>query len=137
MSEVQERFELAKVVLTLGTGDTSLEVVVNRGEHDGLRQGQRFLVFGYGPEITDPDSGKNLGRVELVRGRGEVVHVQPHLATLRSVEKSREGGKKRIIRDTSGLGIFAGRGHVVEEDVGEERAIPFLGVQVGDMAKPI
>jgi hypothetical protein len=137
MSEVQERFELAKVVLTLGSDDSPLEVVVNKGERDGLKPGQRFLVFGYGPEITDPDSGKNLGRVELVRGRGEVVHVQPHLATLRSIEKSREAGKKRIIRDTTGFGMLAGRGHVVEEDLEAERAMPFRDVSVGDMAKPI
>jgi hypothetical protein len=135
MSDVAARTELARVV-HLGDPD-GFEVVISRGARDGLRLGQRFVVFTYGPEVEDPDTGENLGRIELVRGRGEIIHLQDNMATVRSVEKRPSRPSKRVIRDTGMLAIATGRGHVIEEDWPPEEVLPFRHISVGDFAKPV
>ena len=69
MSDVAIAPGLAKVV-RVSNDD---ELVINWGADDGVKRGDVFLVYGQGPLITDPDTGRDLGRLELVRGRGEVV----------------------------------------------------------------
>ena len=129
MDEVTTNADLAKVVHVVDAEFQPFEIVINRGERHGVRKGGRFLVFGIGPEVNDPDTGESLGRVELVRGRGEVIHVQDRLATLRSIEVSSRRGKR--VTKQFGLG-----GPVVEEDIPPDQ-VPFDGVRLGDMARPI
>jgi hypothetical protein len=99
MSDVKAETRLAKVVHIADPGFAPgpLEIVINRGLRQGVKPGDRFLVFGIGPHITDPDTGEDLGQLELVRGRGEVVHVQEHLATICTLERRRTRPAKRII----------------------------------------
>lgn len=135
MSEVAAYTVLPRVVHLVDSG--GFEVAISGGTRDGLKLGQRFLVFAYGPEATDPGSGENLGRIELVRGRGEVVHLQDNMAIIRPVEKRPERARKRVIRETTPLGLALGRGHIVEEDLSDEEPLPFRQIAVGDLAKPI
>lgn len=128
---------MAKVVYLGGSDYDPHELAINRGSRDGIKPGQKYPVFGYGPELSDPDTGENLGRIELVRGRGEVVHVQDHIATIRSIERQPERRGKRVIRDSSIAALVQGRGQVVEEEWPAEEIVPFRNVSVGDLAKPI
>jgi len=131
MDEVSVAADLAKVVHVADTQYLPFEIVINRGKRHGLKEGDRFLVFGIGPHVIDPDTGDSLGRIELVRGRGEVVHVQESLATLRSVEQSRTRRGKRITRQYGSIS-----GPTIEEDIPPE-LMPFEGVAIGDTARPI
>jgi hypothetical protein len=82
MSEVRSETRLAKIVLLVDpdiTNGRPLNVVINHGSRQGVKVGDQFVVFGIGPHIADPDTGEDLGILERVRGRGEVVHVQEHL----------------------------------------------------------
>jgi hypothetical protein len=144
MSDVQTETRLAKVVHIADPGFGTmnfgpLEVVINHGARQGVKVGDRFLVFGIGPRISDPDTGEDLGEIELVRGRGEVVHVQEHLATIRTLERRRLGPPRRIVREAVGaLSMAAGvRGKVIEEELAPEAEVPFEAVCLGDLAKPI
>ena len=98
-----------------------------------------LTVFGEGPHITDPDTGKDLGQLEVVRGRGEVVHIQDQLATIRSIERRRTRPGKRIFREAGGvLSLVSGMpGRVIEEELAPEAEVPFEAVRLGDLAKPI
>jgi hypothetical protein len=138
MSDVKTETRLAKVVHVVDPDSTyaPVEVVINRGARHGVKLGDRFLVFGEGPYITDPDTGKDLGQLELVRGRGEVVHVQEHLATLRTMERRRTRPGKRVYRDGIGR-VIGGISTVVEEEIPAEEELPFEAVRLGDLAKPI
>ncbi len=62
-------------------------VVINAGAFDGIQIGQRFLIYKIGDEIVDPDTEESLGRLEVVKGVGEVTHVQDKIATLQTTEK--------------------------------------------------
>jgi hypothetical protein len=143
MSDLKTETRLAKVVHfasdDYATGP--LEIVINRGSGQGVKAGDRFLVFGIGPHIADPDTGEDLGALELVRGRGEVVHVQEHLATIRTMERRRARPAKRIVREPSRHWMVAGlpgtQGNVIEEELSPELEVPFDSVQLGDLAKPI
>jgi hypothetical protein len=140
MSDVRTETRLAKVVHIADHGFAGpLEVVINRGAHQGVKLGDRFLVFGIGPRIVDPDTREDLGELELVRGRGKVVHVQEHLATLRTTELRRTRPAKRVVREAVGalsLGL-GNRGNVIEEELAPETEMPFEAVRLGDLAKPI
>jgi hypothetical protein len=149
MSEVEVHSRLAKVVHIKRHeyNGAVLEVVINRGAQQGIKLGERFLVFGIGPNITDPDTGEDLGALELVRGQGVVVHVQEHLSTIRSSERRRTRPAKRIIRDPDhdwsrlsgvvGRAYFGSPASVIEEDLAPEEEVPFDSVQLGDLAKPV
>jgi hypothetical protein len=146
MSDAVVQSRLAKVVHVIDPdmAYAPIEVVINRGLADGVKTGDRFLVFGDGPMINDPDTGKELGQLEVVRGRGEVVHVQEHLATIRSIERRRERPAKRVFHEAP-RGVMAGlinnpyprTGPVVEEEFAPEVTIPFQHVRLGDQAKSI
>ena len=141
MNDLATGTRLAKVVHVVDpdAAYAPVEVVLNRGARDGVKLGDRFLVFGEGPHITDPDTGTDLGQLELVRGRGEVVHVQQHLATIRTIARRRTRPAKRITREAVGTLSLAADlpGRVVEEALAAEAEMPFEAVRLGDLAKPI
>jgi hypothetical protein len=145
MSAVKTETKLAKIVHLLDPGFTRgpMEVVINHGSRQGVQVGDRFVVFGTGPHIIDPDTGEDLGVLELVRGQGQIVNVQEHLSTLRTIERRRTRPAKRIITREPGLGSqgfimsrLAGPS-VTEEELAPEEEVPFDSVQLGDLAKPI
>jgi len=143
MSDVALRTTLATVVHVVDDYAPT-EVVINWGASQGVKLGDRFLVFGEGPRISDPGTGRDLGQLELVRGRGEVVHVQDRMATIRTIERRRTRPAKRIVREGGGLmaryigGIMpSAPDRIVEEEIPPETDLPFDAVRVGDLAKPI
>jgi hypothetical protein len=134
MSDVKTDFRLAKVVHIT----SPFEVVINHGQSDFVKPGDRFVIFGEGPQIRDPDSGQDLGTLELVRGQGEVIHVQDHLATIRTLQRNRIHATKRITRELGGLYALADMGRkLVEEELAPEQEAPFVGVCLGDHARLI
>lgn len=113
-------------------------IVLNKGSDDGFKYGQRFLIYSVGSEITDPESGTSLGKLEIVRGTGRVVHIQNSMCTVQSDMKT---SPLKTIRKTSGgtswAAIMGGiTGEIVEEQL-PSVAIPFDKVARGDLAKPI
>jgi hypothetical protein len=142
MSETATRSALAKVIHVVDDwrGDAPFELVIGWGTEQGVKVGDRFLVFGYGPRLSDPDTGADLGVLEVVRGHGIVTHVQDRVATLRSTDRRRiRGATRRIVREGGGgaLSFSLGLSRVVEEEVPGDEDKPFVNVQISDLAKPI
>ena len=104
------------------------QVAINRGAANGLKVGQRFLVYTLGDEIIDPENGLSLGKLEIVRGSGKVVHLQEKIATL----KSDQVKQRRLKTRNPALGyLFGDTDEVILDD------LPFDEPSVGDLAKPI
>lgn len=103
------------------------EVVINLGADDGVREGQRFIIYRLGEEVRDPVTSEVLGTLEIVRGRGVVDHVQPKLSTVR-----RSTVPKRVTRKPLSLGWVATEVTEVEQ-VPEE----WRDIQVGDLVRRI
>jgi hypothetical protein len=116
-------------------------LVLNKGSNDGLKVGQRFLIYAIGEEIIDPDTQKSLGQLEIVKGSGKITHLQPTMATIQSDMKTPPSKIIRRIKknDPFGLGSLArafGTDEVVEESLPTE-TVPFENPEVNDIAKLI
>jgi hypothetical protein len=60
-------------------------VVINKGADDGIRVGQRFLIYEVtDEEIVDPVTEESLGLLEEPKGTGRIVSVQKRIAVLES-----------------------------------------------------
>ncbi len=99
-------------------------VVINKGYDAGVRKGQRFRIYKIGEEVFDPETELSLGKLELIRGVGEVIHVQPSMATLESAETD------KIERRPYPYGGLLGLGPL---EVSTERK-PFDDPELGDIA---
>lgn len=109
-------------------------IVLNKGEQDGITLGQRFLIFGLGEEIFDPQTKERLGRLEEIRGTVRVIHLQPKIATAES--DKRQEYPTTVKRRTN---PFFGLGEIVEEtsSAGAADLVDLFGVKVGDLARPV
>jgi hypothetical protein len=108
---------------------TEEKIVINKGRNDGVKVGQKFLIYGIGEELFDPVSGKSLGVLEMVRGQGRVSHVQDNQAQIRSIEQT-----TKKTRDMTGILSAYMLSPTVSESYVDE---PFEGVVKGDLARPI
>ena len=112
-------------------------VVINAGAEQGVKVGMKFLVVGLGNLICDPDTGEELEKLEIVRGRAEVLHVQTKLATLKSIEVDHQPDTREIKKVTSrntGISSLIGPQDVVTESItpSEPVLLELRGVKVGD-----
>lgn len=116
----------------------SFTLVITKGESDGIKTGQRFLVYAYGDDILDPDTQAPLGRLEIVRGTGRVTHLQPSIATIKSDMRTPPSRTITKIKDKSPWASLLDnmKTREVEETLPGDAA-PFEGPSVGDIAKPI
>jgi hypothetical protein len=95
--------------------------ILNIGSEDGVEIGMRFVILNSkGIDVTDPDTGKVLGTVEVPKTIVKVVRVDnPHLSVARTF---------RTVRGTPGL--FAMRGFAGTPDSPET-----LDIQSGSSLK--
>jgi len=91
----------------------------------GIQIGQRFLILEIGEEVFDLDTKESLGTVEVVKGRGEVTHVQKRISTLQTTETH------EIRRKSSALLALAQGAEVTHESKA------FIDPEVGDIARRI
>lgn len=113
--------------------------VINRGSDHGMEVGINCLIFRLGDNINDPDTGEDLGKLELIRGRARIVHVQEKISTLKSTDKETTPGTIRKIRREGATGLWAFAGGPREEEIEEGKEIREkpIDVQIGDMVRPI
>ncbi len=60
-------------------------VILNIGSREDVKDGMQFVIFSEGSVIKDPDTGEDLGELEIVKGRVEVEHVMPRMSRARVV----------------------------------------------------
>ena len=112
-------------------------VVINRGSEHDVKKNQKFQIYILSDEeIIDPENGESLGCLEIVKGTGKVIHIQPQMATLESTKKTTEVERKIVKKPSSLRSIFAG---MIEEEMinPREQSLPFDKPEVGDKVRPI
>ena len=119
-------------------------VVINRGSTDGVRVGEKFLIYELSPkEIIDPSTKESLGRIEYVKGTGIAIHVQSNLTTIEAETKivNERVIKKRKpnINNTFTLSTLLAANPSEEEETITQRTVhtEFEYVKDGDLAKKI
>lgn len=113
-------------------------IVMNRGAEHGIKNGDKFLVVGLGPTIVDPDTQEELERLEIVRGKVSIFHVQAKISSARSCEVERLSDVKEIKKVTSrggGVAGFLAPQDTVTESIkpGDERLKELNDAQIGDL----
>ena len=118
------------------------KLVLNVGENDGVKIGDRFLVYTNSNEdIVDPITKKSLGKLELVKGKGKVTHVQQYMCTIETLNTKEK--TKKTVKDNNSLGFailnysFSTPSTTKTEEEVEIIPIPFENPKVGDLAKEI
>lgn len=113
-------------------------VVVNKGSDHGIAVGSKFLVIGIGDAIVDPDTGEELEKLEIVRGKVVATHVQDKIATMKSDEYEKSSDVKEIKKVVSKgggiIGLINSQDTVTESiKPGEEYLKPLTKVEKGDL----
>jgi hypothetical protein len=113
-------------------------LVINRGSNQGVKEGQRFLIYELSnEEVKDPATEESLGYLEIVKGIGKVTHVQDRLSTLVSVEEAQ--GERRIIKRRTPFSSISFLGGGSEEEIitPAKGFLPFADARPGNRARPI
>ncbi|HHT9153971.1 MAG TPA: hypothetical protein ACFYEM_10670 [Candidatus Hypogeohydataceae bacterium YC40] len=107
-------------------------VVINVGRLHGVTEGMPFVIYSPGEEeIKDPDTGKSVGYLEIVKGYVRASHVQENLTlcVAETVEKEERRGMEP--QTLSGAMIAASMG----PKAGAEARLNVNPLQVSGMAK--
>ena len=112
-------------------------VVINKGQSDGIRIGQKFTIVEIGELLIDPDTGNQLEALEIVKGKVEASHVQEKISTLKAYETTQKIQEREIKKTVSaspfGLAGFGGENTVVETLKPTARTLnPLSGIKPGD-----
>lgn len=120
--------------------NSDYEIVINKGLLDGVEEDHEFTIVGVGESILDPDTGEDLGQLEIVRGNVRAMHVQPKMATLSTYEYEQSESKKEIRKvspTARGSSLFlVGTKDTVTESITPGKRIRknLKGVRIGDVA---
>lgn len=114
----------------------NFKIVINKGEVDGIRKGERILLYRLSDdEIIDPQTGESLGYLEIVKGTGKIIHLQEKMSII-------ESDQTKLIKTTYRRNRypFIPKPNGLPEDTQETEEsvlVPFDEPQVGDRVKPI
>lgn len=131
MSESKEKAMVAQVI-------DDYHVVLNRGNVQGVKEGDRYQIYYLGDEdIIDPETEKSLGKLEYIVGIGKVTNVQDYMCVLESCEYAKGRTKKIVKRTNSLLGAMNAWGDAgtTEETIDPPEWIEFQGAERGQLAR--
>ena len=117
---------------------TRTKIILNCGRDQGVNLRDKFEIYGLTKLLIDPETHEELGRAEIIRGKGLVVHLQDKLCTVESSLK--EGGlsTRRVIKKNNSFGnIWSGMPTTEEEILNEPSIKNFEDIQVGDYARKL
>ena len=104
------------------------ELILAAGAEDGVVEGMEFIVYSLSDPVTDPETGEELGRIEIVKARLLAAHVQDQITVARTRSKT----VKRVINPMAELmaaiatpNLFGGREEsvVVAEQMAVEKIV--------------
>ncbi len=62
-------------------------LLINLGIEQGVSINDRFVIFEFGNDITDPETGQSLGKLELIKAQVEAIHVQEKMSLVMPIQK--------------------------------------------------
>jgi hypothetical protein len=81
LTETSVTMIIGKVVRIL----SDEEVVLNVGREDGVKENMEFVIFLESDHVYDPETGEDLGAIEIVKGRVGVYHVMDKMSRARTL----------------------------------------------------
>jgi hypothetical protein len=71
----------------------NFRVVVDIGYDQGITKDMKFFIYEYGDEIRDPTTNEIIDRIERIKHRIKVIHIQEKFSIMRSDEYYRPFSK--------------------------------------------
>lgn len=114
--------------------DSYLEFIINKGRNDGVTEQSVFVIYEIGDEIIDPETNKNLGKLEIIKGKVKAKHIQDNMTTIISDEYEKEPNIQRMSMNNQSIWSGIPQNETV---VGRSKIKPIFNVEVGDLVKKI
>lgn len=123
--------------------DDMTQFVINKGKANNILPFHEFLIVELGNDVFDPDTGENLGALEIVKGKAKIFHIQEKMTTLISNEYTHTPAMEEVIyKNTKGRTVFGIP--VTEQEPSskikkqpEKIVKPLINVNIGDVVKII
>ncbi|EMM0831555.1 hypothetical protein RUW21_002236 [Enterobacter roggenkampii] len=122
--------------------DDYTQFVLNKGSVHGVKENHRFIIFELGNDVIDPETGENLGTLEIIKGRVKPLHIQEKITTLISEEVTttpvtEEYIYKNNLSTSTRWGLGLSNNLPTSKIVSEEakKIKPLRNVKVGDKVK--
>jgi hypothetical protein len=123
-------------------------VILAAGAESGVKDGMEFVIYDLTETIRDPDTGDDLGQLEIVKGTVRAVHVQEKITLARTKSRTVQRVVEPLggIAEILGTSIYAKRTVTQTEwdqlKIAEQKAIPStapvdLTVRVGDRVRTV
>jgi hypothetical protein len=64
------------------------QVILAAGAEQGVREGMEFIIYEWGHQVLDPETGESLGRLELHKARVKVSQVQERLSVANTLART-------------------------------------------------
>lgn len=123
----------AEVVAVLSAS----KIVINRGTEHNVEAEDQFVLYEMSDEeILEPSTGESLGKLEIPKGTGEVIHVQEKMAVIES-DREKPPARKIVRRNNTLFAAASGQAAEEEEYVPSDKRVPFTNPKVGDLVKPV
>jgi hypothetical protein len=85
-------------------------IVINLGIKDGIKEDMKFIVYEEGDEIIDPETKNSLGKLENVKAKVKISHVQELMSTAETYHFKTVRNKGIYDNFITPLAILAGGG---------------------------
>lgn len=63
------------------------ELLINYGENDGAKKGQHIRISDRGESVKDPETGEELGTLDVIKGTLEIYAVYPEFSICRDITR--------------------------------------------------
>lgn len=116
------------------------ELILAAGAKDGVEEGMEFIVYTLSDSVWDPDTGEDLGQIEIVKAKLIAAHVQEHMTIART--KSQTFTRLNSYREEMRPHLLQYQTtHVVDEKMAVEKVDAItnrdLIVRIGDLARTV
>lgn len=72
------------------------QVVIDKGFVDGVRSEMEFVIYEEGEPLADPDTNEVLERIEVIKGRIYILHVQERVSVATTMPPHSGNGVLKI-----------------------------------------
>jgi len=121
-----------KTVAQVASIEDDFTIIINKGFLSGINANQLYYIVEVGDPIIDPETGRELERLERVKGWGKASHIQETIATIKSTQTQRDSAVRKTIRKKTGALTIFGDEVTEEIDGPDFRPVPFERVKIGD-----
>lgn len=112
-------------------------IILNRGRTHGVKEGMSFVIYIEGENVIDPLTGKNLGKLQIVKARVTVTEAQENFSMAKDIGREPSSVASEAIKAMLGGPVIARKLPVNESEIRPLLDKKDYRIRIGDKAKQI